>query len=361
MGDVLAATTDVEAVRRGVQQELDAFLARQAEVLAEVSPAVGPLVEAVGDLVAGGKRLRPAFAAWGYRAGGGRDEQVEIRVGAALELFHAAALLHDDVMDGSDTRRGRPALHRRFEAVHAEAGWDGSSARFGQAAAILAGDLCLGWSDECFHDCGAEAGAVEQARRYYDRMRSQLMAGQYLDVHEQASGSDPEGADVRALQVLRYKSAKYTVEHPLLIGAALAGADAPRRAALSAYGLPLGEAFQLRDDVLGVFGDPGVTGKPAGDDLREGKRTMLVALATQRADAGQAALVSRLLGDPDLDDDGVRALRGVIEGTGALASVETLIDELVDRSRAALADAPLPSRVTAALDELVDVATARAA
>ena len=349
------------ALRSGVQAELDSLLARQRGVLAEVSPQTEPLVDAVAALVAGGKRLRPSFCAWGYRAAGGQDGAVETRVGAALELFQAAALIHDDVMDGSDTRRGMPALHRRFADLHATRGWSGSCERFGESAAILAGDLCLAWSDEALTACGAEPDRLAAARLVFDRMRTQLMAGQYLDVHEQASGGAPQGADERALRVLRWKSAKYTVEHPLLIGAALSGADADQRSALSAYGLPLGEAFQLRDDVLGVYGDPAVTGKPAGDDLREGKRTMLVALAAQRGSAEDAALLGSLLGAPDLDDEGVAALQDLIERTGALGAVESLIDDLVGRSRRALTGAPVTDEAREALGQLVSIATARSA
>ncbi|WP_298804153.1 polyprenyl synthetase family protein [uncultured Pseudokineococcus sp.] len=350
-----------QAVRSAVQAELDAVLARQRAVLAEVAPETEPLVDAVADLVAGGKRLRPAFCTAGYRAAGGQDGAVEARVGAALELFQAAALIHDDVMDGSDTRRGMPALHRRFGDLHATSGWSGSCERFGEAAAILAGDLCLSWSDEALAGCGAETERLASARLVFDRMRTQLMAGQYLDVLEQASGGAPEGADERAMRVLRWKSAKYTVEHPLLIGAALAGADPAQREALSAYGLPLGEAFQLRDDVLGVFGDPAVTGKPAGDDLREGKRTMLVALAAQGAGAEDADLLTSLLGAPDLDDAGVAALQDLIRRTGSLAAVEDLIDDLVARSRAALATAPVTEEAREDLERLVGIATARTA
>ncbi len=362
--DTLGVSTDAVALRLGVQAELDAVLARQRSLLAEVGPQTTGLVDAVADLVRGGKRLRPAFSAWGYRSAGGEDRAVEARVGAALELFQAAALIHDDVMDGSDTRRGMPAAHRRFGDLHAGSGWRGSCERFGEAAAILAGDLCLAWSDEAFAGCGADVERLTSARLVFDRMRTQLMAGQYLDVHEQASGGTPgaeeHGDDVeRALRVLRWKSAKYTVEHPLLIGAALAGAGPEHREALSAYGLPLGEAFQLRDDVLGVFGDPSVTGKPTGDDLREGKRTMLVALAVRHGDAEDLALLEHSLGAPDLDEDGVAALQDLVRRTGALDAVETLIDDLVRRSRAALAQAPVTAAAREALGELVGVATAR--
>ncbi|MEJ5945864.1 polyprenyl synthetase family protein [Pseudokineococcus basanitobsidens] len=356
------AADDGEVLRSRVQAELDAVLARQRPVLAEVSPRSEPLLDAVAALVAGGKRLRAAFCAWGYRSAGGQDTAVEARAGAALELFQAAALIHDDVMDGSDTRRGMPSVHQQFSDLHARSGWTGSCERFGEAAAVLAGDLCLSWSDEVLAACGAAPERLAAASLVFDRMRTQLMAGQYLDVLEQASGaSAPEGADERALRVLRWKSAKYTVEHPLLIGAALAGASAGQRAALSAYGLPLGEAFQLRDDVLGVYGDAVVTGKPTGDDLREGKRTMLVALAARRGSAEDASELSALLGSPDLDDDGVAVLQDLIRRTGALAAVEQLIDDLVTRSRAALAEAPVTEAARAALGDLVSIATARTA
>jgi geranylgeranyl diphosphate synthase type I len=195
----------------------------------------------------------------------------------------------------------------------------------------------------------------------FDRMRTELMGGQYLDMLEQVLATRrPGGALERARRVIRYKSAKYTVEHPLLLGGRLAGADDDLLTAYSAFGLPLGEAFQLRDDVLGVFGDPSETGKPAGDDLREGKRTVLVAKALEHASPAQAELVARLLGDPCLDVAGVAALREIIVDTGALAAVERLVEELVDRSLTALATAAVDARARAVLTGLVAAATARA-
>ena len=179
-------------------------------------------------------------------------------------------------MDASDTRRGRPATHRALEAEHRAAGWRGDPEQYGAAAAILLGDLLQGWADELLRRCGFGWDRVGPALEVFDLCRTEVIAGQFLDVSVQARGR----ADVEtAMTVLRYKSAKYSIERPLHVGAALAGADAEQLAALTAFGLPLGEAFQLRDDLLGVFGDPATTGKPAGDDLVEGKRTVLVALA----------------------------------------------------------------------------------
>ena len=263
-------------------------------------------------------------------------------------------------MDDSDTRRGAPAVHRRFATLHRGGGWTGDGERFGLAGAVLAGDLCLVWCDELFTDSGLDTAALARGRSTFDRMRTELMGGQYLDMLEQAVASrHPEGSLERARRVIRYKSAKYTIEHPLLLGGRLAGADDALLRGYSAFGLPLGEAFQLRDDVLGVFGDPSETGKPAGDDLREGKRTVLVATALRTATPAQVALVSRLLGDPALDAGGVDALREVLVATGALAAVERLIDELVERAVAALAATDVAEPARGVLEGLVGAATAR--
>jgi geranylgeranyl diphosphate synthase type I len=352
---------DAEDLRTRVHKVLEEFLARQGDVLDGVSPDCGPLVEYVGDLMRGGKRLRAAFCYWGWRAAGAPDGHPVVLAASALEFFQAAALVHDDVMDDSDTRRGSPAVHRRFATLHRGQDWAGDGERFGLAGAVLAGDLCLVWSDELFTGSGLDPAALARGRGVFDRMRTELMGGQYLDMLEQAVASRrPQGSLERARRVIRYKSAKYTIEHPLLLGGRLAGADERLLAAYSAFGLPLGEAFQLRDDVLGVFGDPAETGKPAGDDLREGKRTVLVAKALEHASPAQAALVSRLLGDPHLDAAGVGALREVIVDTGALAAVERLVAELVEQSLAALAAAQVEDLARGVLEGLVAAATARA-
>jgi geranylgeranyl diphosphate synthase type I len=309
----------------------------------------------------GGKRLRPAFCYWAWRGAGGTDTEEILTAATALEFFQAAALIHDDVMDGSDTRRGMPSIHRRFTALHHRAGWSGNGEQFGLASAVLAGDLCLVWSDELFAASGLSASQLRRARVVYDRMRTELMGGQYLDILEQAlaPGRGQDGV-ARARRVIRYKSAKYTIEHPLLIGGLLAGATDDLLTAYSAYGLPLGEAFQLRDDILGVFGDPALTGKPAGDDLREGKRTVLVATTLERATPVQEDLVQRLLGDPHLDAAGVGELREVIRATGALQAVEELIAALVAEARTALRQARLAEPAGTVLSGLVDAATLRA-
>ncbi|MFC3688416.1 polyprenyl synthetase family protein [Aquipuribacter hungaricus] len=358
----LAARTvlDTEGLRTRVQKTLDDVLARQVATVEAVSPHAAPLVEYVVDLLAGGKRLRPAFAYWGWRGAGGADcDEVVVAV-TSLELFQAAALIHDDVMDDSDTRRGRPAVHRRFAQLHRGSGWHGDTERYGMAGAVLAGDLCLSWSDEVLASCGLPAEAVTRGRVVFDRMRTELMAGQYLDMLEQATmGTTDDDPVESARTVIRYKSAKYTIEHPLLLGGTLAGAPDSLLAAYSGYGLPLGEAFQLRDDLLGVFGDPSETGKPAGDDLREGKRTVLVALAMERATPAQASQVRRLLGDPGLGTEGVATLREILLDTGAADRVEALIARDVEAATAALARADVADDARTVLEGLVVAATAR--
>ncbi|MBM0280128.1 polyprenyl synthetase family protein [Micromonospora tarensis] len=349
---------DRAGLRQRVDKALAEFLASQRVRLAAVDDALGPVAEAIEAFVlGGGKRLRPAFAYWGFRGAGGVDGGQVVTALAALEFVQASALVHDDLMDRSDTRRGEPAVHRRFARRHREAGWAGDPDSFGDAAAILLGDLCLVWSDELLHSSGLDLWSLARARPVFDEMRTEVTVGQYLDVLTQVTG---DTSVERASKVARYKSAKYTVERPMLLGAALADATDDVRAAYSAYGLPLGEAFQLRDDVLGVFGDPALTGKPAGDDLREGKRTYLVAAAVEATDdAGRGLLLSRL-GDPDLDAQGVARLREVISASGALTRTEQRIVTLTDAALAALAAVDLDTEARQALVDLAIAATRRA-
>ena len=343
-------------LRQRVQKALNAFIAAQVPLLDGISAELSPLTDALSELVAGGKRLRPAFCYWGFRGAGGDDGDEIVEAAASLELFQACALIHDDVMDGSDTRRGQPAVHRRFASLHRTEAWVGDPEAFGVGAAILLGDLCLSWSDEMLSRSGLSPDRLLAGCRVYDEMRTELMGGQYLDLLEQARGG---GSVDRALRVARFKSAKYTIEKPLHLGAALAGADQAVVDGYSGYGIPLGEAFQLRDDVLGVFGDPSVTGKPAGDDLREGKRTVLVAMALENARPAQAAAVRRHLGDPHLSAEGVTQLREVIQDTGALRRVEAMIDERMEAALSALRAAPVAAEAREVLEGLAVAATCR--
>ena len=351
-----------------VDAELGRFLESSRRVLEGAGPELTLVASAAHDLVfAGGKRMRPLFAYWGWRCvcgPGAPGEAGLVQAAGALELLHAAALVHDDLIDRSDTRRGRPAAHTRMTSLHLDSAWAGSGRDFGAAAAILIGDLLLSWSSAMLAEAlsGAESGAAlpegrrADARREFDAMATEMMAGQYLDVLTQAQGR--HSVEV-ALRVARFKSSKYTVERPLHLGAAWAGASPAVRRALSDFGVPVGEAFQLRDDVLGVFGDPGLTGKPAGDDLREGKRTVLVALAYRSATPGQRALVDTTFGSPDLDLAGVDRLREVMVDTGALDAVERLIADRAAQGERALAEADVRPDARAALLDLATAAIER--
>jgi geranylgeranyl diphosphate synthase type I len=351
-------------LRDAVAAALSDFLDCQRAMLADMDPALAPIVEEVRALAAGGKRLRPAFAYWGWRgavqdaAEPAESEAAVLRAVAALEFVHVSALVHDDVMDAAETRRGRPATHVGFAARHGSGGLDGDPDAFGTAAAILVGDLALVWSDELLGCSGLSAAALARARGVWDTMRSEVMSGQYLDLLRAAGGlPGPQGA----LTVARYKSAGYTVQRPLQLGAAIAGAGAHVAESYSAVGLPLGEAFQLRDDVLGVFGDPSVTGKSADDDLREGKRTLLIALAEERADDGGRRLLGEVLGNPDAAPERLDALRRLIESTGARARVEQRIADRTAQARVAIGGAPIAEDARSALDALAVAATTRAA
>jgi geranylgeranyl diphosphate synthase type I len=282
-----------------------------------------------------------------------------VGIAASLEMFHAAALVHDDLLDQSDTRRGQPAVHKRFETLHGSSGWAGSNERFGVAGSVLVGDLMLGWSSEIFGTALLNAPTSEVSaacRDEFSRMRVEVMAGQYLDVvEENAAITRPvEDAVGRANNVILYKSAKYSVEAPLLIGAAFAGANSDQLRQLSEFGVPLGMAFQLRDDVLGVFGDPAVTGKPAGDDLREGKRTVLVGYTRASLSNSVGKLFDEMLSSRELTNEQVGFLQQTIIGSGALEKVERTITELSNQAMAALNGITLEPQAMAHLKSMAE-------
>ncbi|HEY6697004.1 MAG TPA: polyprenyl synthetase family protein [Acidimicrobiales bacterium] len=334
---------------RALAVRVDERLARlfDAEVTRwqSIDPAIAAPLRALRHLVdAGGKRLRPAFCYWAFvGAGGDPDDARIIDAGAAFELLHAFALVHDDVMDGSDTRRGAPTTHVEFAGEHQAGDWRGEARRYGEGAAILVGDLSHVYADVLLGDVGGDAAAV------WHELRLELNVGQYLDLQATARADRDR---IVAHRIARYKSGKYTIERPLHVGAALAGRLGDLQGALSAYGDPLGEAFQLRDDVLGAFGDPAVTGKPVGQDLREGKPTPLLAVAVELASDGRTNLLDRV-GQPGLSDSEVVAIQQLLVDGGALDEIERLIERLTARAIDAIDAADISSR---ARDELVDLA-----
>ncbi|WP_405086514.1 polyprenyl synthetase family protein [Microbispora sp. NBC_01389] len=340
-------------VRRRVDELLSDFLDARRPPVGDHDVAEGYrlLREFV---VKGGKRVRPLLCYWGWRGAGGEElrEAAVVATGAALELYHAGLLIHDDLMDGSELRRGRPTIHRGLARPERF----GAAEQFGQSAAILLGVLAQAWAEELLADAGPDDVRARAARDLFNRMRTEVVTGQYLDLLAHARGDD--GVE-QALTVIRYKTARYTVERPLQIGAALAGAPPSLLEAYSRFGLPLGEAFQLRDDVLGVFGDPSVTGKPVLDDLREGKRTVLMAYASARARGPERDLLRTWHGDPALDEARAAELRRIIVDTGALDRVEELITQRTGQALAALGDCPIRPEAAEALTVLTERLTRR--
>ena len=350
----------LKSVRSAVEEELSIFLNFESAYLNTISTELSPVSEALtAFLLDSGKRLRPLFAYAGFAAAGGSLEKPVVRAMSALELLQACALIHDDLMDGSDTRRGKPSIHRHFETIHVQDGLDGFAPQYGVSAAVLLGDLALVWSDQMLNSAGLTTEQFARVFPYYNEMRVELMAGQFLDIHEQTQKTTSVD---RSMKIARYKSGKYTIERPLHLGAAMTSSASPEIfAALSAYGLPLGEAFQLRDDLLGVFGDPTITGKPAGDDLREGKRTVLIAMTNDRQSEAQREIARKHFGKPDLDAQGVAALQEIIESTGARAELETTIGRLTDAALAAAESSLFTNEGKALLVELANIATKRSA
>jgi geranylgeranyl diphosphate synthase type I len=371
---VAESTRLVDLVQAGAER----FLSDRESEFAEIADELQPFAAFARDLLAGGKRFRALFCYWGWQSVRSLVDPLDplptddrsaefdavILACTALEFFHAAALVHDDLMDNSDTRRGLPSVHRRFEALHAKAGWSGRSGQFGRSGGLLLGDLLLGWSDELL-DSGlallADPRVARAARAEFGRMRTEVTVGQYLDILEEAAWSEHSETEQlsRAHRVIVYKSAKYSVESPLALGAALGGATLPQLAALRAFGLPLGIAYQLRDDLLGVFGDPAETGKPAGDDLREGKRTVLVALARTKVTGGARRTLDELLGDPELDIQQIRMLQSTILDSGAVEQIERIIERNVRLAQDAVAEAPLTRAAREQLSRLAERVTQR--
>ncbi|WP_308468647.1 polyprenyl synthetase family protein [Rathayibacter soli] len=354
-----------------VQARIDRFLDERTSILTSISDDLLPFCEFSRQFLSGGKRFRAQFCYRGWQSVHGANARLgthdaAIGTAAALEMFHAAALVHDDIIDSSDTRRRAPSAHKRFEAMHEVLGYAGTAHDFGAASALLLGDLLLGWSDELLDEALGSLDRPERAsaaRSQFNRMRTEVTAGQYLDILEERAWNARAEDELlaHAHRVIIYKSAKYSVEAPLLIGATIAGASVAQRETLHEFGLPLGIAYQLRDDLLGVFGDAEVTGKPSGDDLREGKRTVLVAIARQKLPGSARRLVDELLGDPDLDSAQIATLQRTIRASGAVEDVERLIESNAEQANASLDEAPLDPAAIAQLRTLARSVTNRAA
>ncbi|HUQ40469.1 MAG TPA: polyprenyl synthetase family protein [Acidimicrobiales bacterium] len=347
-----AAPASLGPIADRVEARINALLEAEVARWSMLDPDLGLPLEKLRELVlAGGKRLRPAFCHWAFvGAGGDPTDSCVVDAGAALELLHTFALVHDDVMDGSLRRRGLDTIHLGFESRHTLAQWKGEGRRFGEGVAILVGDLAFVYADLLL------AGAPPDAVRVFTELRLEVNIGQYLDLLGTAKGVADRDL---AARVSLYKSGKYTVERPLHLGAALAGRLEELAAPLSAYGIPLGQAFQLRDDLLGAFGDTEVTGKPVGDDLREGKPTALYAIGTERAEGAGSRLLAERFGAADLTDAEISDIQAVLTDTGARSEVEAGIQSLVTEALAALDDLPLAADAIAHLVELAHFVAGR--
>ncbi|MEU9109903.1 polyprenyl synthetase family protein [Streptomyces xanthophaeus] len=350
-----APALDLGAIRAHVDTILAAFLDAKVRSAAEQGLPEDIPAALRGFLLAGGKRLRPVLCVVGWHAADGQGTDASVtRTAAALEMFHAFALIHDDIMDRSASRRGQPTVHRALAAHYQHAGED--RAWLGVSAAILAGDMALAWSDELLHTAGHPHGRLAKLHKVLDAMREEVIYGQHLDLLA-ALGSVCD-ADT-ALKVIRYKTATYTFQRPLHAGAVLAGAGPTLLEGLSRFALPLGEAFQLRDDLLGVYGNPQHTGKPATDDLREGKHTLLLALASQRATPAQREILHQHVGNPHLDQDEAARIRDVLDATGARTTVEDMISARCRQALTALTHMPCPQPALDALRHIAELATER--
>jgi geranylgeranyl diphosphate synthase type I len=358
-----AAAPSVVELAGIVTDQLRGYLRDRRLEYAYIGADYAELTGALEEFVLrGGKRLRPAFAYWGWRAvaDDATDVSDVLLLFSALELLQACALVHDDVIDASATRRGFPTVHRAFADRHRERSWHGSSEQFGLSAAILLGDLSLVWADDIVASADLPVDAHRRVQRVWADIRTEVLGGQYLDIAAEASGAESVAS---AMNVNTYKTASYTVSRPLQLGAA-AAADRPDvQTMFHAFGTDIGVAFQLRDDVLGVFGDPAVTGKPSGDDLRSGKRTVLLAEALERADTSDpvAAKLLRTSIGTELSDVAVGELCQIIESVGALAAVENHIETLTRQALDRLNAARIDVHAKAGLVELAGLASNRTA
>ena len=347
---------ELPALRDAINSSLQNFIDQEIAELDRISSDLREVGRELRKFVLGsGKRLRPIFAYMGYLGAGGEESLAVLNAAASLELVHVCALIHDDVMDKSDARRGEPSIHKYFELLHSREGLLGDSKQFGISSAILLGDLALMLSAKMLHTSGVPTDALVRSLPYYDDLRIELTAGQFLDIYEQTLHT--RSVD-RSLAIARYKSGKYTIERPLHFGASLSPhCSSSIFTTYSEYGLPLGEAFQIRDDLLGIFGDPAVTGKPAGDDLREGKRTVLIAKVLEKLSADMRQKFEARLGDPSLSPSAIEEMRQVIVASGAVSEVEELITDLRTRALTALEEARVP--IAESLSHLATAVTIR--
>jgi geranylgeranyl diphosphate synthase type I len=352
---VATATTDLEprtTLKQRVDLVLGEFVATETGHLLAIDEDLRPVADQLRIATAHGKRLRAAFCYWGWRAVGQPDSDALVRAAAAMELVHAAAVVHDDLIDDSRLRHGLPTAHLALRDALGGRPRPHGAAR---SLAMLTGDLLMSWAGQLFTDSGLPAAYLARARVLWSVLARELVAGECLEILRTGARPDVEAS----LEVVRYKTAKYTVEHPLHIGGALGGASRGLRECYTAYGLPLGEAFQLRDDLLGLFGDPARTGKANTDDITAARPTVLVAHAWAAATGAERRDLRRLLGSRRLHEDGLDRVRTIMRRTGAPARVEQMVAQRVGTAVDVVRRAALPRDAADALIELAHTATVR--
>jgi geranylgeranyl diphosphate synthase type I len=340
------------ALKARIDQVLSVFVTQEIDQFLAIDPDLGPVAEQVEAAVANGKRLRAGFCYWGWRAVGQPDSDALVRAAASMELVHAAAVVHDDLIDDSPLRHGRPTAHLALRTAVRHRPRVATAAR---SLAMLVGDLLMALAGQLFASSGLPAAYLARARPLWAALARELIAGECLEILR--TGTVPDTST--SLKVIRYKTAKYTVEQPLLIGGVLAGAGERLRQGYSRYGVPLGEAFQLRDDLLGLFGDPARTGKANLDDLRAHRPTALLAETWRRADDADREQLRALLGRRDLNADGLEAVREVMNRLKAPEAIEKMITARVEEALGALDDLNVPAHAAEALTALARSATIR--
>jgi geranylgeranyl diphosphate synthase, type I len=346
----------IDPFKAATNQILTDFIETNSQQLLEISSEFQSVKNELLEFLQGGKRLRPAFAAAGYQVQGDAVPDSALRAFASLELIQASALIHDDLMDDSAERRGRATVHKLFSQLHKSAGWQGAPSQFGASAALLLGNLCLVWADQLYFESGHAESDLLRAKPIFDDLRVEVMAGQYLDLLEQARRT----AEVTEIKnIVLHKTAKYTVERPLHLGATLVGASAKQLSTLSEYGLAIGEAFQYRDDLLGTFGDSSVTGKPVGGDIREGKRTLLVALLHEKASPTHWNEFDAILGNQQATEAQVNRATEILTQYKVADEVEKTIQSLLDIAMLACESPEISSTTQSQLQALGHAAANR--
>lgn len=325
--------------KKQFDKQLLAYLSEKRQQAKEINPEIVVLVDEIIRFTEnGGKRVRPAFMYSGYIAAGGQAQEAILFASLSVELLHTFALMHDDIIDNSDLRRGELTTHKAFEAYHKTRKLKGNKKEFGLSSAILAGDLAFSFAEEILTTAPFPQERIRRARYFFDQMKIQVIYGEYLDV---LGGYKDSLTEDEVLQVLEYKTAKYTVERPLHIGAMLAGSDYQTLETFSRYGIPFGQAFQMQDDIVGTFGTEEEIGKPADSDIKEGKKTLLLTKAYEKADKNQLKVLNRVVGKKGATKEDIAKVKQIMEKTGAYDYCVKLAKELLVQAKNAIEDVKL--------------------